>query len=144
MNYLKLLSSIFFIGVFILTGCGVDNNEAIVEDTRRTAHEDGNFPNRTEGLMLRSYGHARIDVEDNVAPKGYYTKEEARNHVKQHLNIQSTSDANVAFEGYAGGLYIFRVFDTIRLNTNTEEITRGWYSVDPHTGDVMHYKYDTE
>lgn len=125
--------------LFLCTSCSPQADRGGPDAVTNTMY-DGQRPTNNE-VIIGAKNHAKIDLEDKINPKSFYTKEEGKELVRKHINLQPTTESKITFEGLDGKLYVYHVYDNITVNNETNKLTRGWYTVNPNNGEVkIHYR----
>ena len=140
MKRTKLASSFLIVLILLwCTACAPTADRGGPDAVTNTMY-DGQRPTNNE-VIIGAKNHAKIDMEDKINPKSFYTKEEGKELVRKHINLQPTTDSKITFEGLDGKLYVYHVYDEIKTNNETNKLTRGWYTVNPNNGEVkIHYR----
>lgn len=135
----KMRMPLLLLTVIVLaSGCGMqeDNNRAGGNDSTLTDTEHpGEMPSNEE-MLIGARNQVPSTVEKINSEKHFYSKEDAKQLVRKHLKLQDTEGVSVTFEGFKEDFYLFHVSEMVHFNNQPEKMSRGWYVVDPTSGEV--------
>jgi hypothetical protein len=138
-DFMVKLFIAFLVIIISAAGCANQQQQPEKGPTISQTRNEPGLPSDEE-LIRDARNEVIINVENINRKNTYVSQEQAKSLETKHLHLKTSDSTSVNFERYEGDYYLFHVTDLVHFNIQPEHMSRGWYKVNPNTGEVLLYK----